>query len=45
MPYEAIDEKEYEKMLSKLQRLSFRKVKGNEAVVERFCDGDVCEVP
>jgi adenosylcobalamin-dependent ribonucleoside-triphosphate reductase len=44
MPYESIDEKTYKKMLLKLKKLSFRKVKGNEAIVERFCDGDVCEV-
>ena len=44
MPYEEITENEYSEMLSDLKRLSFRQVKGNEAIVEKFCDGDVCEV-
>jgi adenosylcobalamin-dependent ribonucleoside-triphosphate reductase len=44
MPYEEITEKEYNKMVKRLSHLSFRQVKGNEAVVERFCDTDVCEI-
>ncbi|HJO28645.1 MAG TPA: fused protease/ribonucleoside-triphosphate reductase [Candidatus Poseidoniia archaeon] len=45
MPYEAIDEKKYDKTVSKLKKLNFRQVKGNKAVVDKFCDGDVCELP
>lgn len=44
MPYEEIDEKTYNKMVKKLKYLSFRQVKGNEAIVEKFCDSSVCEV-
>ena len=44
MPYEEITQQRYEEMLSGLNKLNFRQVKGNEAVVEKFCDGDVCEV-
>ena len=44
MPYEAIDEKTYYKLLSKINRLSFGMIKGEEAQVEKFCDGDFCEV-
>ena len=45
MPYEAIDEKQYDKIVSKLKKLNFRRVKGNKAIVDKFCDGDVCEIP
>ena len=44
MPYEEITEGVYDTMVSGLKRLSFGRVKGNEAIVERFCDGDVCEI-
>ncbi len=44
MPYEAIDEKTYYKLLSKINRLSFGMIKGEEAQVEKFCDGDFCEI-
>ena len=42
MPYEEITSKEYEKMVSELKYLSFRQVKGNEAIVDKFCDGETC---
>ena len=45
MPYEAINEKQYDKIVSKLKKLNFRRVKGNKAIVDKFCDGDVCEIP
>jgi len=45
MPYEAIDEKKYDKTVSKLKKLNFKQVRGNKAVVDKFCDGDVCELP
>lgn len=44
MPYEQINEEKYQSLVDNLGYLSFRQVKGNEAVVEKFCDGDACEV-
>ena len=44
MPYEEITEEEYNKRLNGLSHLSFRKVKGSEAVIEKFCSGDSCEL-
>ena len=44
MPYEAIDEDDYNAQVSELGRLSFRQVKGNEAEVEKFCNNDSCEI-
>jgi ribonucleoside-triphosphate reductase len=44
MPYEAIDEKEYNKQISKLGKLSFGVIKSEEANIEKFCDGDFCDV-
>jgi adenosylcobalamin-dependent ribonucleoside-triphosphate reductase len=44
MPYEEITEKEYSKMVDKLSYLSFRQVKGNEAIVDKFCNNDTCEI-
>jgi len=44
MPYEAIDEETYYDMKSQLGKLNFGRVKGEEIVVERFCDNDVCEI-
>ena len=44
MPYEEITEKEYRSMLESLETLSFRSVKGVEAIVERFCNNDTCEL-
>ena len=44
MPYEEITEKEYNKMVKKLGYLSFRQVKGNEAIVDKFCNNDTCEI-
>ena len=45
MPYEAIDEKTYNKMVSKLGKLSFGVIKHEEAEVDKFCNNDSCEVP
>tara|TARA_Y100000034_G_scaffold133967_1_gene201089 strand:+ start:5138 stop:7135 length:1998 start_codon:yes stop_codon:yes gene_type:complete len=42
MPYEAITEATYIKLMEKLSYLSFANVKGEEADVERFCSGDTC---
>jgi ribonucleoside-triphosphate reductase len=44
MPYESIDKETYEKMQSSLGKLSFGRIKGEEIVVERFCDNDVCDL-
>jgi len=44
MPYEAITEEEYKKEVSKLGRLSFVGVEGEEAEVDKFCNNDVCEI-
>jgi hypothetical protein len=44
MPYEAIDEKEYNKQMGKLGKLSFGVIKSEEANIEKFCDGDFCDV-
>ena len=45
MPYEAIDEKTYNKEVKKLGRLSFVGVEGEEAEIDKFCNNDVCEIP
>ena len=44
MPYEAIEEKEYDKQVKKLGKLSFGVIHKEEANVEKFCDGDFCDV-
>ena len=44
MPYELIDEKRYKKEISNITRLSFGTIEGEEAQVEKFCDGDFCDV-
>ena len=44
MPYEEITQKKYEKMVNELKFLSFRQVKGNEAIVDKFCNNDTCEI-
>ena len=31
-------------MVDKLKFLSFRQVKGNEAIVDKFCNNDTCEI-
>lgn len=45
MPYEGITEKTYKSMVSKLKKLNFSRVKGEEAEIDRFCTNDVCEIP
>ena len=44
MPYEAINEKNYKKEMSNIKKLSFGTIEGEEAQVEKFCDGDFCDV-
>ena len=45
MPYEAIEEKEYNKQVKKLGKLSFGVIKNEEAEVDKFCNNDSCEIP
>ena len=45
MPYEAIDEKEYNQQVKKLNKLSFGVIKNEEAEIDKFCNNDSCEVP
>jgi len=44
MPYEAIDEKTYNKFMKKLKTLSFAKMKGEEGEAEKFCNNDFCTI-
>ena len=44
MPYEAIDEKTYQKEVSKLSKLSFGVIKNEEADIYKFCNNDSCEI-
>ena len=43
-PYEAIDEKTYEKEVKKLGKLSFGVIKNEEADIDKFCNNDSCEI-
>jgi adenosylcobalamin-dependent ribonucleoside-triphosphate reductase len=45
MPYEAIDEKQYNFEVERLGKLSFTGVSGEAAEVDKFCNNDVCEIP
>ena len=45
MPYEAIDEKEYNKQINKLGKLTFGVIKNEEAEVDKFCNNESCELP
>jgi len=46
MPYEAINEAEYQRRLGQLKPLHFAdaRVRNEETQIERFCDGDLCSV-
>jgi ribonucleoside-triphosphate reductase len=44
MPYEEITADVYEAMVADLKPLEFGQVTGEEADVERFCDGDKCQL-
>ena len=44
MPYEAINEKKYNKQVKKLGYLSFAGIEGEQAEVDKFCNNDVCEI-
>jgi len=45
MPYEAIDEKEYNRQVKKLKNLTFGVIKNEEAEIDKFCNNDSCEIP
>ena len=45
MPYEAINEKTYNKEVKKLGKLSFGVIKNEEAEIDKFCNNDTCEIP
>ncbi len=42
MPYEEITAVQYDDLVSKLKPLKLRKIKNEEADVERFCNNDTC---
>jgi len=44
MPYEAIGEAQYKKMVKKLKPLRFGTVHGEQAIVDKFCNNDICEI-
>ena len=44
MPYEAINEERYNEMLNNISELNFSNVKKEEALIEKFCDGEYCEI-
>lgn len=44
MPYESITEKEYDKLVSGLSPLHLKKIKHEEAEVEKFCSNDQCSI-
>ena len=44
MPYESIDAETYHSLNNALGKLNFGRIRGEEIVVERFCDNDVCEI-
>jgi len=44
MPYEEIDAETYNTMNEAVGKLSFGRIKGEEVIIERFCDNDVCDL-
>jgi adenosylcobalamin-dependent ribonucleoside-triphosphate reductase len=44
MPYEEIDVETYNTMNDAVGKLSFGRIKGEEVIIERFCDNDVCDL-
>lgn len=44
MPYETIDEATYNKKVKYLKPIDFSGIAHNEAVVDKFCNSDVCEL-
>ena len=44
MPYEAITEDKYKELMAALKPLKFKKIKNEEAEIEKFCNNDTCEL-
>jgi ribonucleoside-triphosphate reductase len=44
MPYEGISADDYEKMIQKIKPVKFKKIKHEEADVEKFCSNDTCVI-
>ena len=44
LTYDVITKKTYNKEILNLKRLIFGVIEGEEAQIEKFCDGDFCEV-
>lgn len=44
MPYEEITEQKYNGMVKKIKEIDFSDVTGNKAIVDKFCNNDVCEI-
>jgi hypothetical protein len=44
MPYEEINEERYNEMIKKIKKLNFNKIKGEEVIIEKFCDNEVCTI-
>jgi ribonucleoside-triphosphate reductase (thioredoxin) len=44
MPYEAIEEKKYRSLIKKLKPIKFTGVRGEEAIIDKFCTNDTCEI-
>jgi hypothetical protein len=42
LPYETIDEKKYNELISKIKPIKFGKIEGEEAEVDKFCNTDTC---
>lgn len=44
MPYETITEEKYKELVAKLKKPHLRKIKNEEADVEKFCNNDTCTI-
>ena len=44
MPYESIDEGMYLDKVAKLSKLKLGLIKGEEAIAEKYCTNDICEL-
>ena len=44
MPYEKISEEKYNDLVKKIKKVSLNKIKGEEAEIEKGCDGDTCAI-
>lgn len=44
MPYESITKKRYQQLTKKIKKLDFTKANAVVEAIERFCDGEVCEI-